>query len=210
MRVTPREKRSPHPTRVAIRKIFRKYASDSAQIRDKPRACGEPRLQPGLLASLAVGEHGIRDGGEIHSKGKTMMFLLRAAFWLGIVLVLLPSVVSKPEPQTSAGAAVSAAEAASAASATVSDMRQFCLRQPDACAVGAQIAVALGQKAQAGAKMIYDFVTEKLATPESGANGLAERSPASRSVTAPQNTLVPTDVAPDWRSPRKDHGRNPV
>jgi hypothetical protein len=144
-----------------------------------------------------------------------MMFLLRAAFWLGIVLVLLPSVVSKPEPQASA--AVSAAEAASAATATVSDMRQFCLRQPEACAVGGQIAVALGQKAQAGAKLVYDFVTEKLAAPDSGAvsggaaHGPIERSPAARSANAPQNTLMPTDIVPDWRGPRKDpSGKNPV
>jgi hypothetical protein len=129
-----------------------------------------------------------------------MMFLLRAAFWLGLVLVLLPSVVSTPEPHIAAGAAVSATEAASAATATMSDMRQFCQRQPEACAVGAQIAIALGHKAQAGAKMVYDFVTEKLAAEST--DRPPERAPPA--IGAPRTTLTPADLGPEWRGPRKD------
>ena len=63
---------------------------------------------------------------------------------------------------------IETAEAVSAASAAVSDMRQFCARQPEACSVGSQAAVAFGYKAQAGAKMLYDFLTEALAPRETG------------------------------------------
>ena len=42
-------------------------------------------------------------------------------------------------------------------------MIQFCNRQPDACAAGAQFASAFGQRAEAGAKMLYEIVGEKLA-----------------------------------------------
>ena len=88
-----------------------------------------------------------------------MFFLMRMAFWLGLVLILLPTGSSQPNPASEVGAS----DAISAASATVGDLRQFCTRQPDACTVGSQVATTLGYKAQAGAKMLYDFLTEALA-----------------------------------------------
>ena len=65
-----------------------------------------------------------------------MFFLLRMAFWLGLVLILLPSGSSQPAQSPNA---VGASEAISAASATVGDLRQFCTRQPEACTVGSQV-----------------------------------------------------------------------
>ena len=85
-----------------------------------------------------------------------MFFLLRVAFWLTIVLALLPS----GGAQQSAQAKVGPTEAVVAAGAAVSDMSSFCDRQPDACVVGAQAAVAIGQRAQAGAKMVYEFFND--------------------------------------------------
>src|SRR6516225_3370520 len=93
-----------------------------------------------------------------------MFFLLRMTFWLGLVLILLPS-GSSHEPQ---GSQVAASDAISAASATVGDLRQFCMRQPDACTVGSHVATELGYKAQAGAKMLYEFLTDTLAPKETG------------------------------------------
>ena len=82
-----------------------------------------------------------------------MFFLLRVAFWLSVVLALLPTGSSQPGAQ----AAESAPPMRSSRRApAVSDMSNFCDRQPEACVVGAQAAVALGQRAQAGAKMVYD------------------------------------------------------
>ena len=94
-----------------------------------------------------------------------MFFLLRMAFWLSIVLILLPSGASQPVQSPND---VGASEAISDASATVQDVRGFCIRQPDACSVGSQVAVSLGYRAQAGAKMLYDFLTEKLASHDGG------------------------------------------
>src|SRR6266404_2673429 len=112
-----------------------------------------------------------------------MFFLIRMAFWLSVVLVLLPSGGAK---QTAAapGAEIGAVEAVSAASATVGDMRQFCTRQPEACALGSQAAVAFGQRAQAGAKGAKPAVT--LAAKPS------------------QNTLTPADLAPAWRGAHRE------
>jgi hypothetical protein len=87
-----------------------------------------------------------------------MFFLLRMAFWLGLVLVLLPR---DKAPDSDKGPQVSASEAVLAATAAVSDMSQFCTRQPAACAVGGQAATVVGERAQAGAKKVYEMLTER-------------------------------------------------
>ena len=66
-----------------------------------------------------------------------MVFLLRVAFWLSIVLVLLPSGDYQLKEQAPR---IGPADAVSAATAAVSDLSGFCDRQPDACAVGGQAA----------------------------------------------------------------------
>jgi hypothetical protein len=133
-----------------------------------------------------------------------MFFLLRMAFWLGLVLVLLPSGASQ-RPQ---GSQVAASEAISAASATVGDLRQFCARQPDACTVGSHVASQLGSRAQAGAKMLYEFVTENLKRQEAGGDNAGRDGKSDRALADKdsQNTLTPADLATPWRgpAPRKD------
>ena len=92
-----------------------------------------------------------------------MFFLIRAAFWLCVVLALLPTFAGKDtSPQQSvAQSNIGAGEAVIAASATVSDLTGFCSRQPEACSVGSQAAVAFGNKAQAGAKILYDYLNDR-------------------------------------------------
>jgi Family of unknown function (DUF5330) len=116
-----------------------------------------------------------------------MRFLLRVAFWLGVVLVLLPSTGTEPTPKTQVGTV----EAISAARAAVGDLRTFCDRQPDACSIGSQAAVAIGHRAQAGAKMLYEFLNEQLGPQSSDAVG----STAKPS----RHTLTPADLEPAWR-----------
>jgi Family of unknown function (DUF5330) len=116
-----------------------------------------------------------------------MFFLLRATFWLGLVLLLLPN----SGPKSVSSVQIGAADALSAAGAAVSDMRQFCVRQPEACIVGGQAASALSDQAQAGAKMLLELLHDRSSSNE-----------AARSTRSPsQNTLKPTDVAPAWRGP---------
>ncbi len=128
------------------------------------------------------------------------MFLLRTAFWIGVVLALLPTFGPKQSAPQAAG--IGATEAVTAASATFADMIQFCNRQPNACAAGVQFASAFGQRAQAGAKMLYEIVGEKLTKAEGGA------ADAPSGDTAPsQTTLTSADLALPWRGPhRKDNG----
>jgi len=132
-----------------------------------------------------------------------MFFLLRMAFWLGVVCVLLPSGGSKT---TTPGTSIDAAQAVTLASAAVSDARGFCERQPDACAVGGKVAVAIGHKAEAGARTLFEFISTKLA--ESTAQAPAPVAAADKSagklvpVTARGNgTLTPSDMQPAWHGP---------
>lgn len=131
-----------------------------------------------------------------------MFFLLRMAFWLGLVLVLLPfgSTQRSPVPNK-----VSASEAISAASATVGDLRGFCSRQPEACNVGSQVAAAIGYRAEAGAKMLYDALSEAMAPRETGSVASGANARTS------QDTLTKADLAPAWRGPsRRKDGKNPA
>ena len=133
-----------------------------------------------------------------------MFFLLRMAFWLSIVLILLPSGTAQ---QAQPAGDVGASDAISAASATVQDLRGFCVRQPDACTVGSHVAVSLGYKAQAGAKMLYEFLSEAMAPHDTGtvAGGAGQHGGMVKNVIdksapdkASQNTLTPADLAPAW------------
>ena len=89
-----------------------------------------------------------------------MFFLIRTAFWLSIVIMLLPTPQSMKAPESNVGAT----QAISAASATVSDVRQFCARQPDACEVGsAAHALATPQAAEKLADVVERLADRRAA-----------------------------------------------
>ncbi len=125
-----------------------------------------------------------------------MWFLLRMTFWLGIVLVLLPSVGSQFVPKSQ----INAIGALLAAKDIVTDIRHICERQREACAVGSQTTVTLGQRAQAGAKILYEFLSKQLgyARRRGPITATAPTSPR----TPLQGTLRQTDLAPPWRAPQ--------
>jgi Family of unknown function (DUF5330) len=115
-----------------------------------------------------------------------MFFLLRIAFWLAVVCILLPSGTKSTSPE----ARIDASEAVTLAGAAVSDVRGFCERQPDACVTGGKVMVALGQKAEAGARTIYEFITK-----------LREKAASGEKAGPVQGTLTPADLAPAWHAP---------
>jgi len=150
-----------------------------------------------------------------NSKVRVMRFLLRMAFWLGVVLVLLPSfsgeATHKTETNTNT-AGISAFDAVMFAGAAASDMRQFCERRPEACEVGSQVAVALGHRAQAGAKILYEFISEQMAQPGTDESAGGERVAAVAAKAAPvaesQNTLSASDLESAWRGPVRPAGES--
>ena len=127
-----------------------------------------------------------------------MFFLLRMAFWLGLVLVLLPR---EKTPESDNVPQIGASEAVSAASAAVSDMGQFCKRQPAACEVGGQAATVIGQRAQDGARKIYKIITDKKPDHTSSIDP-ADDAEAVVTAVMPTDALTEDDMAIEWRLPR--------
>jgi len=128
-------------------------------------------------------------------RGREMFFLLRMAFWLGLVLVLLPR---EKTPESDKVPQVGASEAVSAATAAVSDMSQFCKRQPAACEVGGQAATVIGQRAQDGARKLYKIITDKKPDHTSSIGG-AEDAEAVVADAAPHDTLTESDMTVEYR-----------
>lgn len=137
-----------------------------------------------------------------------MFFLLRMTFWIGLVMMLMPSGAKHITAVTHAE--VSAGDALSTTSSSVSDMRHFCSHQPTACTIGSQAAITFGQRAQAGAKMISDFLNERTASRQTGAAASKSAKAATPvNVKTSQDTLSAGDVAPAWRgSHREVHAKN--
>ena len=82
----------------------------------------------------------------------------------------------------------------------ISDIRQFCERQPGACTAGSQAIVQFGHKAETGAKWLYQFLNERKATDQlpvttKGADKSSTGRPSS-------STLTPTDLAAPWHGPQ--------
>ena len=75
-----------------------------------------------------------------------MMFLIRSAFWLLILVLLLPT--DKDQQNKIYGTA----------EATVNDVAGFCDRNPQTCATGQDAFEVFVQKAQYGAQMLMSFV----------------------------------------------------
>lgn len=154
------------------------------------------------------------DGRDaVGEMGRVMFFLLRMAFWLTLICVMLPSGGNK---QTSPDANIDAIQAVTLASAAVSDVRGFCDRNPDACVVGGKVATAIGYKAEAGARTIYEFFTAKLndynandrKPPVEQTTASISPGPAARFVPASaqvrvhsSGTLTPADLRPAWHAP---------
>jgi Family of unknown function (DUF5330) len=132
-----------------------------------------------------------------------MFFLLRMAFWLGVVCILLPSGGNR---QAAPQAQITAGQAVTLAGATLSDMRGFCERQPDACKVGGKVAVALGYRAEAGARTLFEFVTDRLSRKPTAApvQSTAQRTTTASIVpvgSARRGTLTASDRTPAWHDP---------
>ncbi|MCA6116208.1 DUF5330 domain-containing protein [Bradyrhizobium sp. WSM 1738] len=139
-----------------------------------------------------------------------MSFLLRMAFWLGLVLVLLPR---EKAPDADKAPQIGASEAVSAATAAISDMSQFCKRQPAACEVGGQAATAIGQRAQDGARQLYKIITDKDKKPEhpsvpdkkpdhTSSIDAAGDPQAVVAAAPPADALTDDDMTIEWRMPR--------
>ena len=128
-----------------------------------------------------------------------MMFLIRLAFWLGLVVLLLPT----DERQQ--------ARFYTTALATVERATTFCERNTQTCAVAAQLWATFLKKAEFGARMAIDLVSsggrsDEGATSQPAARTEPAGSPshmrpkAEPKLPGNRGTLTPADLTPAWRS----------
>src|SRR5258707_5690883 len=157
-----------------FRKSRRKFGSNMSKIVAVQRT--SPSKGSASLSSTTVQT-------PWRTRGRVMMFLIRTAFWLSVVVLVLPTPQSMKVPESNIGTS----QAVGAASAAVSHMGQFCARQPDACKVGSQALTQFGYKAQASAKWVYEFLTDKLG-PGPARSGAAQ---PTRTAPAPARPSVP-------------------
>lgn len=126
------------------------------------------------------------------------MFLIRLAFWLGLVVLLLPT----DERQQ--------ARLYNTAVATVERAVTFCDRNAGLCAAGADFWATFLKKAEFGARVAIDLVSsggrrEEAAVPTpvrlepQRPKGMPEPRLEPRAQPAPRGTLTPADLAPAWR-----------
>jgi hypothetical protein len=113
------------------------------------------------------------------------MFLIRAAFWFTIVILLIPG-----DRQGGIEApGISVFDTISVARGAAVDLAGLCERQPEVCSNGGAALAALGAKARYGAAAIYGLFDGKTEAP---------RLPD----VASGGTLTPEDMAPEWHAPR--------
>ena len=109
------------------------------------------------------------------------MFLVRAAFWLSVVVILLPA----DKDTGDKAPRVTAFEAISAAQTTVGDLSQFCQRNPDVCVTGGSAFAVFGDKVRYGVKLLYRAFGDHKPNAAASASG----------------TLQPADIKPAWHAP---------
>ena len=130
-----------------------------------------------------------------------MSFLIKAAFWLMIVVLLLPT----DEGQRS--------DVYGTAKAAVNDVATFCDRNPETCAKGKDAFGVFVQKAQFGARMLMDLVNgrseagedateaDEGATDTQGSENSLPFEPTRFDLSASQDTLSPEDREEAWAGP---------
>lgn len=97
------------------------------------------------------------------------MFFLRLAFWMLVVVALIPVDEALLESDQQA---ISTYETIGAAQAAITDLAAFCERNPQACETGREIFSQLGAKARTGIGHINDYLDTQFAENQTpAANG---------------------------------------
>ena len=146
-------------------------------------------------------------------------FALKSAFWLTVVLLLLPEFGGGERGSDGTGKADGAAAASATATATpgttdalafvtgaVADVATFCQRQPAACEGGARFASAMGSRVKEGAMTLADLLEREMIADDADRPAAAT---ADTAATAAEGAVLPdaagtlraTDIEPQWRGP---------
>jgi Family of unknown function (DUF5330) len=113
------------------------------------------------------------------------MFFIKLTFWLGLVVLLLPT-----DQQQQARLYTTAV-------ATVERVATFCDRNAKTCTLAAEAWATFVKKAEFGARLVGDLVST--GARERGAD-MAPQAPSAGGGQV-RGTLSPTDMEPAWRGP---------
>lgn len=117
------------------------------------------------------------------------MFFIRTAFWLGVVVLVLPTDAQQQ------------ARLAQKASTAVTHVATFCDRNPKTCETGAEYWGLFVKKAEFGARLAWDLMNERSGKAATGAQ--EPIAPASHAQPEARGTLTPTDMQPAWRGTKR-------
>ncbi len=116
------------------------------------------------------------------------MFLIRTAFWLGIIVTVMPT-----DPESQQRMKLAAREGLVHLSTT-------CERHQDACRHGAAAWATFKTKAEAAGRMAFGLAMEQMSGTRPSADTVSGRDAAAPSAT--QGSLLPDDMAPRWQVAR--------
>lgn len=119
------------------------------------------------------------------------MFIIRTAFWLMLIVLLLPS--NEQEQR----------EVYGTAQAAVNDIKTFCVRNPGVCETSTVAFESFSQKAQFGAKMLMDFMKDASSDVAAMPIERDQRQPGPVSMFRREsnNTLTADDLKVAWTAP---------
>jgi len=86
------------------------------------------------------------------------MFLIRACFWLALVIAFIPANPADMEPGQRS---VSTMETVGLAQSVASDIGSFCQRNSETCETGGILISQMGKKAREGARIAYTWLDER-------------------------------------------------
>ena len=150
------------------------------------------------------------------------MGILKAAFWLSAVVILLPAgndnVPGGGQPASEAS--VTTDQVVVAATSVAGDVSEFCGRQPVVCETSSAMLGVFEAKAKNGVRLIYNWATEPSVISSANAEPAnvdsigqlvssgpeldhlikqaANKQPKRSSAKREQNTLKLEDVIPTW------------
>ena len=113
------------------------------------------------------------------------MSLIKTAFWLGLVVLILPTDQQQQ------------ARLMTTASAAVERVTTFCNRNVSTCATGAQVWATFVKKAEFGFHMSMDLISKR--GEHRDGNAPAAIKVHTQPVAPQRGTLKPGDLQPAWR-----------
>jgi hypothetical protein len=146
------------------------------------------RLQGALLRDLEVSALGLILAKQADLAELRTMFLIRLAFWLGVVVLVLPTDAQQQ------------ARVYSTAVSTIERVTTFCDRNARTCTVAGEAWATFLKKAEFGARLLGDLISS--GGRQGNPDGSRTPAPNHGAGAGPdRGTLSSADLEPAWRGP---------